>query len=373
MPSQPPPSHTPAGQFFNFHRSELLRRALCKPQKTRIFCTWRWSNLYFSSAAYTHWSKSNKCATALEVYNAEFSPIYQLPPELLLMVVDLLPTADILSLLLSSRRFASLIRRIRRVTKEKPTHDDKRELKKRLERDHYLKLANAEPSDTGGLDELLCSFCLKPHTRYLFDSGEVAKSAHTRQCKGAARKFHACQHLSVTFKELKAHVNLWSPVGYMICTDFNCKLEPIVSGSSSTLDIRSMSECIPERIFPRHNTVYRDDVRTYLKEQAQPVCPHMSTDDDAFGQLIMEAPLGGSSRPLNEPLTSVFAEPYSRASMFVWCRAPGCSTNVQICRSSELFGEVVSASICRNLGKLEDPLDPAWLAQIGVDCSRLLE
>ena len=111
--------------------------------------------------------EAEKRAEVFELYNSEFSTMHRLPGELILGVVDCLAVADALSLQLSCRRFASLVRRAVHI---KPAVD-KNELKIRLARDRYYRLSTTESSDIEQLSELVCSHCRVPHPKSMFQHG----------------------------------------------------------------------------------------------------------------------------------------------------------------------------------------------------------
>jgi hypothetical protein len=148
--------------------------------------------------------KAKQHVAAIEARNTRLALIYRLPKELHLQILKGMPRADVLSLRLANRYFASLVQRV--VEKRiHPNLDTMEDLRERLERDRYARLASAEPIDTKYLSRLLCSKCRKAHMRNMFDQKEKAKSAHDRQCLGHTATFRACRHRISTHYEVKTH------------------------------------------------------------------------------------------------------------------------------------------------------------------------
>jgi hypothetical protein len=309
----------------------------------------------WSQSSWKQRHDANKRAAALETFNAELSPIYKLPPELNHEVLQYLSVVDIMSLRLSSRRYVFLTWR------HKLTLDDKQDMKARLRRDRYFKLAQAEIKGPRKLSSPLCSYCLEPHPSSMFQRREIVKSPQFRRCIGSSRLFRACPHRSLTRKEFMATMN--SPF-FRYCNGCSTVLSfttrtpnnnNVIYGSDCTLGFSHIS-CI----------IYRSEVQRDLRQLAHPICPHMRTDDPHFLDRVLSSPRGDWSNNFDNdrPVDDVFAEPYTCTIMRISCQEELCDSTIDIDRRGS-FGQVfVKTRIRRNLGNMAEALDPKWLIQL---------
>ncbi|EAT81997.1 hypothetical protein HBH56_104230 [Parastagonospora nodorum] len=310
--------------------------------------------------------EANERAGELELCNAEFCPIYQLPPELLLDITKHISRADRLAFQLSSRRFASFIQRTSKAT---PRRIDKKRLKERLGRDSYSKLAEAEARNLATLPQLLCSHCHEPHPWSHFDRKEILESGHVRRCKGASRPFRTCRHITVTRDQLTKpnRVGMFGEYYYgpqcATCT---------TSYFSRAVHSSTLQYFCSQKLGKTYasNRLHRVRLQQGFRQSAWQVCPHMRTDDADFQARLLFTPLEPplwSSTGQSEHVTDVFAEPYMGTDMRIYCRHRHCTTNVRISR--RLFIGVGSTPIYvetyRELGLMKSVQDPAWLAQVG--------
>jgi hypothetical protein len=313
----------------------------------------------------TSWPRrcdANKDAAALEVYNAEFSSIYRVPPELIDRVLNYISVADIMSLRLSSRRLRSRTRR------QEPTLHDKNDLRARLRRDYYFKLAEAESTNVMTLSELLCSYCQQPHPSSAFQRNQAISSPHTRQCMGMTRIFRGCSHISLNRVEILA-VLFWS-VGYGTAQNHRlcdrCNMSFFASRAlNNGGNVTYGSDCI---LSEDHisSTVYRVALREDLERLAAPVCAHMRTDDPEFLERILSSPCGswGDNFNDNRPINDVFADSYVSSIMRICCQKERCNSMIDIDRGAGHLPGPVKIRIRRELGRMVDVLDPKWLIQL---------
>ena len=320
--------------------------------------------------------EANERARELELGNAEFCSIYQLPPELLLNITQRISRVDRLAFQLSSRKFASFMQRTnqatpRRIDKKK-CRIDKKKLKERLRRDAYFKLAEAEATNLATLPQLLCSHCRQPHPWSSFDRKEILQSGHTRRCKGASRAFRVCRHVAVTHDQLTKpnRVGMFGEYYYgpqcATCTN------SYFSRTSRSPKTAVLQYFASKALGKTHaaNRIYRTRLQQDFRQSAWQLCPHMRTDDADFQTRLLSTPLDPplwSFTLQSEPVTDVFAEPYIGADMCISCRHKHCNTNVRISR--KLFLAVgptpIFVTIFRDLGLMNSVQDPAWLAQVG--------
>jgi hypothetical protein len=166
--------------------------------------------------------KADKEAKQVEIHNSRSSRHNRLPPELILFILEHIQGVDVLSFHFSCRRYALLMKP---ELKSSMTEDEKGELKQRMERDRYFKLAEAECPNVGSLVNLLCLRCRSSHPRSMFRDSEILQSPHVRWCNAARNVFRVCPHLMLTFDELKA---VLVPRARALCplSRIRCSLNP---------------------------------------------------------------------------------------------------------------------------------------------------
>jgi hypothetical protein len=294
-------------------------------------------------------------AIALEMHNAEFSPIYTLPPEVCNHVLHYVSTADIMSLRLVSRRFVWSTQR------QESTWGDKRDFQARLHFDRYTKLAKSEPTDIRTLNELVCSYCYKPHPRCAFDRKEATRSPYVRQCHGSSRKFRLCAHTS---KDRRSIMDGGSVFGL----DRGCRIRFWFNGESNSSDMIYGAE--DWLGFSHMNrAILRDEIRLGLQQIAIPVCPHMRTDEASFLNRVLTNPRGHLYNNFNNgrPIDDFFADSYELSGIRIACLNQRCGTMIEIERRKGLNQMwPIQVRLRRNLGRMEDVLDPKWVIQLEV-------
>jgi hypothetical protein len=313
-------------------------------------------NSFKISSAWKHLRKSNKKASAFETYNAEFAPIYILPPEVVDRVVQYLSTADIMSLRLVSRRF------FWRTQRQKSTWSDQRDFKARLQFDTYTKLAKAEPTDIGKLSKLVCSFCHDTHPRRAFDHKEAIKSPYGRQCHGSSRHFRVCDHMSRDRTSIK-DIRSGTP-GSGLCVI--CKIWFYISRFNSISDMMYWAE---RQLEYSHMSriITRAEIKVGLKQLAMPVCPHMRTNDAYFLDRVLTNTRGTLWNHYNNgrPLDGLFADSYEISCISIPCPNQRCNTACEIERKVGVGGVwPIQVRLRRNLGLMKDVLDPKWVIQL---------
>jgi hypothetical protein len=266
-----------------------------------------------------------------------------------------------MSLRSTSRRFRSQTRR------QKPTRHDMNDMKARLKRDHYHKLAEAEPTDITTLNELLCSYCRLPHPRSLFQREEANKSPHIRWCMGWSRIFRACSHVSAdriwvinsifgTGHPKSKRVNpLCDRCNMNFFLDRQYCNNHVVYGVESVLSKYHIS-----------STIHRAAIQNDLQRLAALVCPHMRTDDSDFLERVLSSPCGVFDNDYNNgrPINDVFADSFVSNTMQIFCLNKRCNSTIVIERPAEAGRVPVKIRIRRDLGQMTDVLDPKWLIQL---------
>ncbi|KAF1927698.1 uncharacterized protein M421DRAFT_173322 [Didymella exigua CBS 183.55] len=306
--------------------------------------------------------KATELASALEVYNLHFSHLHKLPWELILKIVTHISSVDQIIFKMSCRRY-NFVNGFVDVLWITPA--EKKDMRRRLKRDTFGALAALEPLNAGLLSEMLCGSCKMLHPRSSFTAPEACKPTHRRKCIGAAGTFHFCEHWILDFEALhKLSSNRAdNQVPEIAC--YECYFRFIVGiplcpnfFRTSSGDIHTFRMILNEPISTRQ--LLRADLEHYMTHNSiSTLCPHTQLNDPAFLNKLMMNPLGtslawynDSSDWLARPSTSVYV-------------ARTCS----ICDSTVFCGQVVGkrggrivAGVYRNLGTMQDPLDPLWLA-----------
>jgi hypothetical protein len=309
--------------------------------------------------------EADKQAKQIEIHNQRLSLLHRLPPELILCIIENIQDwVDVMSFSLSCRRYALLM---------KPELENfvrfsvKKELKERLDRDWYAKLAEAESFKVGNLKNLLCSRCRSSHPRSMFRDSEILRSPHVRLCNGAKHIFRACPHLTLTFDGLKARL---PPTGRAICPvwPLRCSNDPrIVLCERLGLGPWVISHLFVVTI-PASEGISRAQLQQCMADAAEPTCPHMRTDCHQFQRRLKTAsrhtvyPTERLKRNIFRLLTRHyhFAHPFQTAKMGINCLVKGCNTRVEIMRE----GDALTAKLWRNVGDLKMASDPKWCAQL---------
>jgi hypothetical protein len=308
--------------------------------------------------------EADKNAKALEVYNAEFSTIYRLPPELILDIFDYyLTIADILALRQSCRRYASLTRHI---IPHKLLRIDRPDFKARLSRDRFYKLADAEPFEVDRLDTLLCSYCQSPHAKSMFQYDEIHRTARTRKCVGLTRGLRLCRHFTLKYQDILAYRAREERIGCSEARHGHCDVDPHISGWKSRDKRVLCFGYIYRGLHAGKSSLSRQRLQDISKELATRLCPHMSMDGPEFQCKLKES----DARLMGTVGLSVWSSPVifapaSRSThMTISCSEEHCHTDVDIWRWADISGGLLDIKIYRDLGQIETPLDPMWIAQL---------
>jgi hypothetical protein len=156
-------------------------------------------------------TRNKLLASALEHQNiAQCATHNALPPELILQIVSTLNNADFLLLKYACRWFSALLQQdtAKRII---GTHDRKT-IVNRLKFDAFLQQAAAEITthDWSLLPwikrphTLLCRSCLEAHPSTAFTLEERQQPPTVRRCIGSSSLFHAFNHQSFFFAQLRA-------------------------------------------------------------------------------------------------------------------------------------------------------------------------
>jgi hypothetical protein len=206
-----------------------------------------------------------------------------LPYDLFIELLQLVTGADIISLRLSSRRFASTIMQAVQIP---PTLHEHLQFKRSLLRHRYPKLADAEKVDIATSETFLCSGCHVAYSRAMFKISELPKSAYSHQCMGFTGSFRPCEHRSLARGDLNFDNPMYCLEGLdMGDIRFSYELYFGIKHDRVTDDmfLTSVSKIADDA---RHFGISFIDLQVYCKLWAKPICSHMSSDDPYFQEQV---------------------------------------------------------------------------------------
>lgn len=335
-----------------------------------------WST-YVGSSSYKRRRDDSRHAASLQIFNAELCSFYRLPVELIIQIVQLLPSLDKFCLRMTSRRFASIIKRTGVQTWQE--YFDKAGVEARLSRDRFTKLADAEVVTAQSPDKLLCRPCWTSHPRRYFEETEIFQSGRVRRCRGHMCLLEICPHLWLNREEVLTRVQQHSRVTIdcpIIPGNGGCAFKPSILHESKTVDPNSRYPLVQIRLgqsilykrLGARPTFYRSEVEDMLRELATRICPHMSTHDSEFLRRMAGIPASrmfGSIRVQEDQVENVFGKANNLMAIRVPCAVEACDTYLEIERLTYGGQTNLHFTVSRHLGRMDNPLDPRWLVQCG--------
>jgi hypothetical protein len=335
--------------------------------------------MYVSSSSYKRRRNDSRHAASLQIFNAELCGIYKLPMELILQIVQLLPELDKFCLRMTSRRFATIVRR-----KDVLNKDDiytKAGVDSRLSRDRFTRRADLEVVTAHSPEQLLCWACRTSHPRHYFDSTETYLSGRVRRCQGHMCLLKICPHLYLTRTEVLARVTRVVNMASIDCPisfgNGGCPYRPswikecktYESGSRNPLVQIMLGQSLLYRTLGAKPIFYRSDMGDTLKGLAARICPHTSTHDEDFLRRFAQTPASrmyGSQRIQEAHAERIFGKENDLMAIRVLCKVENCDTHLEIEKLTYEGATNLHFTVSRNLGKMDEPLDAKWLVQCGV-------
>jgi hypothetical protein len=299
----------------------------------------------------------------MQVYNHHFSPLHRLPWELILEIVEHMTPVDRIVFRMSCRRHAVIDGFIREL---QITEVERRDLNRRLERDRYDVLAALEPPNAHLLGSMLCSTCKISHSSWDFTEIEAEKPTRQRKCRGAVNTFRLCPHQILDFETLRKRRldradNELPDIACRECYYRTATYTPLYTSINRTKSGEVHTFCMILNQASSVGELSRAEFRNYLEQYSIIVCPHKRLNDSTSLDALLNDPIGQirkKPRPSDwsaKPLGSFYA-----------------ARTCKCCDSTAFVGRVVAkgrgrivAGVHRNLGTMEDPLDPHWLAHLG--------
>lgn len=333
---------------------------------------------YVGSSSYKRRRHDSRHAASLQIFNAELCAFYRLPVELILQIIELLPALDKFCLRMTSRRFAYTI--MRGDSQTKSNYYDKADMEARLSRDKFARFADAEVVTAQSPDKLVCWPCRTSHPRHYFDDTEIFQSGRVRRCQGHMCLLQICPHLWLNREDVLARVQqdvrvlIDCPI---IPGNGGCAYKPSMLHESKIFETGSpdpfirimLGQSLLYRRLGARPTFYRREVEDILQRLAARICPHMSTHDDDFLQRMAEIPAGhmfGSLRIQDEHVENDFGKGGDLMSIRIPCKVEACDTHLEIEKLTYGGQTNLHFTVSRNMGRMDDPLDPKWLMQCGV-------
>ncbi|KAF2708664.1 hypothetical protein K504DRAFT_502689 [Pleomassaria siparia CBS 279.74] len=325
---------------------------------------------------HSHQDKAERAAATCYAQNMENNTFCRLPAEMILDISDFLQGADLLAYNSACRRVTAVLRCTTKLAKM--SKKSKEAFTKRLRLDTFYRDAIVEEEQaTGILESLLCSYCQEHHPRDGFAVTELGKPCNERVCRGATRVLRVCKHRRMTWKELKGlGMNASSSEAsreLFVCASngrhqmvqrnaevvrlYGTRFDPSESNVRGTLHFR----VLPLSMWSHR--VYCSDIQRALVELDEYICPHLRTSSGLVC-LCNRTCLGLlSSNP--SPLSSrdggdVFVEAFRSAIATSSCSVRDCHSKITIYR--EWAQTEIGVQITQDVGPMDSPLDPSWLA-----------
>ncbi|KAK8199966.1 hypothetical protein IWZ00DRAFT_496316 [Phyllosticta capitalensis] len=287
-------------------------------------------------------------------------PLGALPPELVLEISDLLPGAAFLALAATCRDMRALIPKV--------LHKDKVSWKtfaQCVDRDALARACESEVNDDDQIKKA-CSGCHSLHPVQLFSAVQLHLPPKVRKCRGreGALYFGRDRKNGVSWESARkiALKTTGSPHFSTLVDHQEYELMRSISTPSSDVGFTLESRQIMQACIPGSTRANLSQVFLELLDQwaDQTLCPH--TTIGATLDHHIQAHLGlvtGSKRPVDQD-----------TGLIVWkCAVHNCRSSVQMKVASfpsyfrtSIF--ILSTHSVRNLGKLRDPNDPLWIAQV---------
>lgn len=373
--TKPAPTASPDVKTFGTKKYMTLIRQITRSQ---LSSSPFW-NTYVGSASYKRRRHDSRHAASLQIFNAELCGIYRLPVELILQTVQLLPALDKFCLRLTSRRFATIVRR-----KDVLAKDDiytKAGLDSRLSRDRFTRRADLEVVTAHSPEQLLCWPCRTAHPRHYFDSTEVCLSGRVRRCQGHICLLQICPHLYLTRSEVLARVTRVANMASIDCPvsfgSGGCPYRPswikerkiYITGSRNPLVHVMLGHSLLYKTLGARRIFYRSELVDTLKDLATRICPHMSTHDEYFLWRFTQTPASrmfGSQRIQEAYAERIFGKDNDLMAICVPCKVEDCDSYLEIEKLCYEGATNLHFTVSRNLGKMDEPLDAKWLVQCGV-------
>ncbi|KAF2122654.1 hypothetical protein BDV96DRAFT_561152 [Lophiotrema nucula] len=332
--------------------------------------------------------------------NHEFSRLYQLPNELLLIIGDHLKRTEIIALRLAGRHF-------HRVFKA-PRHPDWMEARKfaeLMQEDVFLWHCRRERAfGAARIGKLTCSKCRCLHPMNHFTEQQSIEEQAKRVCKAAEGRVWICEHASMTFDEvvglraMKVMAGGKEIFDFKICTHPThgsnaadlAQCAPMISTKSDGTYVISRSMTITTG--PADSHLSKEQLVQALSNKSEFVCPHTFLCDHEvilpaqkylpFEPEEVDYPFYKSQLDIHRPVCSLG---YCRVCNSIprFCQKMHCGTKWILSRrhgaksaDTEEYAIHINRSFGPRFGQPLKPIHKTWQLQIdqveGIDeCSDL--
>lgn len=271
------------------------------------------------------------------------SILHRLPLELLFQITDQLPASSHNALRSTSRDLKHTL------------------CARHLTRGERFEFLEFMERDSSSEDRFLCGGCQRTHPRTDFPPSELAKDPTTRRCLATKKLLWLCPYEPLSFAELASRKQ---HEGLLCCSHSACH-GPfnfiIKEDDGSWALLKDYYFSITDW---QNGSVSKRAAKKRLRGYDLPICPHLRTSDPEVTGIYSD--------------TCIYQ--YNKADTkckrnCVNCRNGGghckyCRTTFFFCYpphtaplpSNDIY--YYSFIVKRNVGRLEDPMDPVWLAQL---------
>ncbi|KAL1855431.1 hypothetical protein Plec18170_004150 [Paecilomyces lecythidis] len=232
---------------------------------------------------------------------------------------------------------------------------------RRLNRTDRFEFLRFMERDDSSQDRFLCGGCQRPHDRTDFPPSELGKDPRSRRCLATKKLLWLCPYEPLSFSELaarKQHETLLC-CGHSACHGpYNFVIKENDGTWALLKDYYfSVSDW-------QNGSVSKRAAKKRLRGYDLPICPHLRTSDPEVTGIYSD--------------TCIYQ--YNRADTRCKRNCPNCRNgggHCKYCRTTFFFCYpphtaplptnniwYYSFIVKRNVGRLEDPKDPVWLAQL---------
>ncbi|KAK8179969.1 uncharacterized protein BKA78DRAFT_364169 [Phyllosticta capitalensis] len=299
--------------------------------------------------------------------------IRELPIELIIKILIYLGPADRLSLSIF------LFRKVEKSTVRSAPRRDREDFNDRIRRDNFPKLCQMERDESRWSfftkTKRVCGGCKALHNADFFSRKQLSAPPEERVCRGREGRLQICEHRVLSFDWVKTHNHYGTPfrtcghtdhIGADILT-FLPPLSASPSLSHKCAELEYMGPCNSTRVdytrvlfeVDKCQTLNLRETRMILTKFPLRLCPHLRLDDSDW--LHKTAPL--FSRDCDVVLSG-------SAQIDGVCPNKNCNTRITLSikkpKAPHVNPDKRAVVVCvrRQLGALEDPCDPEWLAQV---------
>ncbi len=233
------------------------------------------------------------------IRNSKECTLYRIPPEILLLITDYSSESGRMALARAGRRLYHVLG----PGDKSASRDELKTFKAMILRDDFDRKCQAERALQRPTRKILCSSCLKSHSKSAFTKAQICQPPESRVCVAGESKLVLCKHHTFTFSEVKR-----LPDDF-VCAD--CRRDPsLMHYSRLGYAFRTETSCIStsrgfvsQSCFPlieNSRDWSMDGLREALVDLDVMMCPHFRSGDPVILRNFARSQLFAGSGPYDE-------------------------------------------------------------------------